>query len=276
MRYAFAPVRLATSAMATRFELVLGGAPAGTLRAAGEAAIDEIEQCHRRFTRFATDSLLCHIMRTAVRQPVRLDADTFALFADALCVHVASGGAFDISVGSDMDRRRGLVDGDRDARSRSDAVVLDAAAHTIRLTSRISLDLGAIAKGHALDLAVRVLRESGVPIALLHGGTSSVAAIGAPPGEPGWRVAVRAHAAPVILLRDRTLSVSVSSHQLVDGRTGGTVPPRRVAAVTGPTARLADAWSTALAVLGVRPVAMGSEWSAWFGRTPEHHGFHAA
>ena len=47
----------------------------------------------------------------------------------------------------------------------------------------MALDLGGVAKGHALDEAANVLQEHGVNCALIHGGTSSVVAIGNPPGE---------------------------------------------------------------------------------------------
>jgi len=53
------------------------------------------------------------------------------------------------------------------------------------------LDFGGIAKGWALDHAHGVLREYGVSCALLDAGTSSMVAIGAPPGKPGWTVQLR-------------------------------------------------------------------------------------
>jgi FAD:protein FMN transferase len=110
-----------------------------------------------------------------------------------------------------------------------------------------------------------VLRAHGVRSALLHGGTSSVAAIGAPPGSAGWRVALaRVPGAPQVVLRDSTLSVSWPAAQ--SGESGHIVDPRtgRVAGsvivgVVGASARLGDAWSTALAVLGNRPPAMPAE-----------------
>jgi thiamine biosynthesis lipoprotein len=265
----FSPVRLAVHAMGTRFEIVLGGQSAVRLRSAGEAALEEIVSCHRRFTRFSPDSLLSHIVRTAHDRPVRLDADTFALFEEALHVQRESGGAFSISM------------------SAAPAFSLDAAARTIQLTKpHAPLDLGAIAKGHALDLAARVLRESDVSCALLHGGTSSVLAIGAPPGTSGWMITV-AHEpdSPSIVLNDRALSVSspggcatdraaTGRAHIRDGRNAcepltdpaeesATLPPDRVVVVVGPNARGADAWSTAIAVLGARPATLGPEWFTW-------------
>ena len=264
-------MRLATAAMGTRFELALAGRSERQLRAIGEAALEEIEQCHRRLTRFEPDSLLSHIHRTAYAQPVRLDADTFALFQDALAVQHASGGAFDVAVGRSMDAW--LAGEQQRAASTGPAFTLDPSTFTIQLLRPdVGLDLGAIAKGHALDLAARVLRENDVTCALLHGGTSSVIAIGAPPDAEGWRVRLgRSERAHEILLRDRALSVSspaggdaAARGHIIDARTGTSVAPTGMVAVSGPGARLADAWSTALVILGDRPAELGEEWYTYF------------
>ncbi len=218
--------------MGTRFELVMPAGNFATTRAIGEAALAEIEDCHRRFSRFERSSLLSHIMRSAERGPVSVDRDTFDLFRDALSVHQDSDGAFDLTVPA-----RGM-----------DAIELDSAASTIRLTREIPLDLGGIAKGHALDLAAGVLREHGVSSAFVHGGTSSAFGIGAPPGAEGWRVELAGGGE--VTLRDSALSVSAvwegNPHPTIDPRTGEEVPGPRRAVVTGPSARLCDAWSTAI------------------------------
>lgn len=237
--------------MGTRFEVVLPGDDPGALRPAGEAALAEIEEWHRRLTRFAPDSQLSHIHRAAAEAPVAVDRDLYALFEDCAAVWRASTGAFDPSLGSGMD-----------------AVELDDAQSTIRFTRPgVTLDLGGIAKGHALDHAARVLREAGLTSALLHGGTSSVLAIGRPPGEPGWKIALAGSGNPptVVTLADQALGASsqFQRQHVQDPRTGE--PARghaRLAAVIGPSARLCDAWSTALLVLGGRPDSMPAEYEA--------------
>ena len=254
--------------MGTRFELALEDGTCRDLQSAGEAALEEIEEWHRRLSRFAPDSLLSHINRTAAEAPVRLDRETLVLFADALAVGRATAGAFDIDVGG-LVARHGLgwsaVRAPSRAHARAPRVAwqLDTESWTIRFTAPdVSLDLGAMGKGHALDCAAALLREHGVTRALLHGGTSSVVAIGAPAHLEGWRVAIGREAdAPVVTLRDAALSVSDSTGQAALGRRAHIVDPRsgelverpgRVA-VLGPSARLADAWTTALVVLGAVP-----------------------
>lgn len=227
--------------MGTRFELVLPGDDPEALRPAGEAALAEIEEWHRRLTRFEPDSQLHHILRAASDAPVAVDRDLYALFEDCRAVWRASGGAFDPTLGSGMA-----------------AVELDQTRSTVRFTRPgVTLDLGGIAKGHALDHAARVLREAGITSALLHGGTSSVVAIGHPPGEPGWDVVLADSGEPPrrMPLADQSLGVSSQARQdhVRNPRTGELARGLRFAAVTGPSARLCDAWSTALLVLGRRP-----------------------
>ncbi|MDP9144311.1 MAG: FAD:protein FMN transferase, partial [Actinomycetota bacterium] len=160
--------------MGTRFEVVLPAADPEALRPAGEAALAEIEEWHRRLTRFEPDSQLNHLHRAAVGAPMPVDRELYALLEECVAVWRASGGAFDCSRGTGMD-----------------AVELDPVGCTVQLARHgVTLDLGGIGKGHALDRAATVLREAGISSALVHGGTSSVIAIGAPPDQSAWKIAL--------------------------------------------------------------------------------------
>jgi thiamine biosynthesis lipoprotein ApbE len=107
-----------------------------------------------------------------------------------------------------------------------------------------------------------------VPSAFLHGGTSSAIGIGAPVGKSGWTVALESGPdARTAVLHNTAVSVSAAwqsnPHPTIDPRTGVAIPVPRRAAVIGPSARLADAWSTVLLVHGKRPDALGPEWDTW-------------
>ena len=278
-----AELRLATYAMGTRFELVIPGDESEQFRPAAEAAMEEIETAHRLFTPFEPDSWLNHLHRVAADRPVAVDADTFALFVDALAVWRASEGAFDPTVAPVLEAW-GFHPAHGPSRGRftswAGAILLDPATRTIGFGRKgLRLDFGGIAKGHALDLAARGLREHGVSAAFLHGGTSSAVGLGAPAGEAGWRVSLGPeHQAPVVVLHDSAVAVSgtlgrsaelggrVFSH-LIDPQAGRPLEGRgaRRAAVVGCSARLADAWSTALLVLGAVPPSFPDDWLAWLG-----------
>lgn len=250
-------MRFATAAMGTRFELALaddGRRPVSDLRAIGELVLREIEEWHQRLTRFEPDSWLAHVNRTAADSPARLDEDTMALFKDARDVWRGSGGAFDVTRGD------------------GDGLWLDEPSCTLRFgRPGIAIDLGAMGKGHALDCAAALLRANGITSALLQGGTSSGLAMGGAPGAGAWRIGLTPErgataAGEVLDLIDASFSMSDNASQphapdgrhIEDARATGDrrrpLPARRVV-VTGPSARLTDAWSTALVVLGAVPPA---------------------
>ena len=58
----------------------------------------------------------------------------------------------------------------------------------VKLRAGPWLDLGAIGKGYAVEKAADLLRELGVTSALIHGGTSTIYAIGRPPDQEAWKV----------------------------------------------------------------------------------------
>src|SRR5690606_17792048 len=293
----FAPLCLATSAMGTRFELVLCARDPRHARAAGELALEEIRQAHERLSAFAPASLVSAINRRAGDAWTTVDPDTFELLTLAAQVHSASAGAFDITLGPLMRAwgfRGGLPSGASPGAAAAAQVrdicgmrllALDGPSRRVALAAAgAQLDLGAIAKGHALDLAAAVLRDHGVHSALLHAGTSAALALGAPPGAAGWKIALADRGrrlGPVLTLRDQALSVSSPSGRVIevdgaprahvlDPRTGAPATGARYAAAVlpagegarespGDAGARADAWSTALLVCADRPPGAPSE-----------------
>jgi thiamine biosynthesis lipoprotein len=267
-------VRLAIHAMATRFELVLHGDDPVRLRAAGEQAFAAIERLERLLSFYRADSEITAVNRHGSERPVRLSREVFTLLRRCTGLAAETHGAFDVTIGPLMRAWRfvgehGALPPESDleiARARVGAHLLDFDEDlgTVRcLAPGVEVDLGAVGKGYAIDAAIEDLQESGVTSALLHGGTSSIHALGAPPGEDGWPVTWAG--APdgtqaVIRLRDRALSVSAPHgksfvHEgrhyghVLDPRTGVPVSGGS-ACVTGPRSYLCDALSTALLVRG--------------------------
>jgi thiamine biosynthesis lipoprotein len=261
--------------MGTRFELVLGHGEAARLRAIGEEALAEIARLDDQLSAYRPSSEVSWINARAADAPVVTEPGLFALLERCRTLSHATEGAFDITVGPLM-RAWGFVNGmgrlpDHDARRHTESRVgwkyleLDSTHRTVRFgRPGMRIDFGAIGKGYAVDAAIEILRSHGVSSALLHGGTSSVHALGRPDDDgPAWPIGWTSPAGVrrTFELRDEGLSVSavhgkafeaggqVFGH-VMDPRTGAPTLACRAAVVTGPRSLECDALSTALLVLG--------------------------
>lgn len=235
-------VRVAVAAMATRFEIVMAGTDSIRLRAAGEAALAEIEACDLAWNRFRPDSELSRVVRHAAQGGVNVSMDFMEILLQCVDGWRCTEGAFDVTAGS----APGVTMAD---------VVIDQVRQRVEFRRPgVQLDFGAIAKGVALDRAAALLREVGVTCAILHGGTSSVVAIGSPPRQSGFRVEVPGGA--VISLVDEALSVSridsptqsLDHSHIVDPKSQHPLSGAAGVSVIAPTGAHAETWSTALLV----------------------------
>jgi FAD:protein FMN transferase len=279
-------VAVARHAMATRFEIVLEGEDAMELRAAGEEALDEIERLENQLSLYRSCSEVANINACAADGGVRVETGLYRLLKHARELHELSAGTFDITI-APLVRCWGFMGGSGAipepaalARARSlsgmDKVLLNDVKRTIRFTTPgAMLDFGGIGKGYALDRAAEVLREAGIQSAFLHGGTSTVFALGRPAASDSWKVAVKFSdpdrtvesgnlpddLIAIIPLKDEGFSVSAiwgKSFQtsgrhyghVLDPRSGEPVSSALLSAVVLPSATDTDALSTALLVLG--------------------------
>ncbi|HEU4389934.1 MAG TPA: FAD:protein FMN transferase [Blastocatellia bacterium] len=269
------PITLSLNAMATRFELLLHGEDPVRLRAAGEEALAEIARLHRQLNFYDQSSEISFINRQAALAPVRVDPRLFRLLAECASLSGLTSGSFDVTVGPLVDLWRAAGDTGRlPADAEIHAVRQRVGMHLVELDEKeyavhfrhpgVEIDLGAYAKGYAIGRAVDLLREAGVASALLHGGTSSVYAIGGPPGQSAWRVALQeplgGQSDPACIdLNDAALSVSAVHGRsfVVDGKAyGHVIDPTRgepvtgalAAAAIGPSPAVCEALSTGLLV----------------------------
>jgi thiamine biosynthesis lipoprotein len=270
-------LRLARHAMATRFELVLPGENVPSLRAAGEEALEEISRLEDRLSLYRPSSEIAHINARAAEAPVRVSAEVFHLLAQALQLGEAMEGAFDVTIGP-LVRCWGFM-GDSGAFPAENEVEnarrlvglrkvhLDANEFTVSFEQPgMMIDLGAIGKGYAIDQAILRLREAGVENALLHGGTSTVFAMGSPGAGKDWIVAIPhpTNADEIlqsVALHDESLSLSAiwgrsfehgnkTYGHVIDPRSGQPVNHALMSAVVLKSATETDALSTALLTLG--------------------------
>lgn len=265
--------------MATTFEIVL---PFGTPRAneAADAALDEIDRLEQQLSVYRLSSEMSRINQLAPVQPVRAEDGLFQLLQRAGAIHKETGGAYDIASGA-LIKAWGFFKGPprvptapelEQARAGSGMthVQLDAAVQEIRYTvPGVEINLGSIGKGYALDRAAAVLREEfDICSAILHGGTSSVLALGAMPGQKdGWPISLhhpwqQEQSLGTLWLQDEGMGTSATTYRhlehegrklghLLDPRSGWPAEGTASASVVARSAALADALSTAFFVLGL-------------------------
>jgi thiamine biosynthesis lipoprotein len=279
-RKANSPVRYeaAHQAMGTIFSVIVYGTDSALLKEGVRRAFREIGRVNGEMSHYRPESELSAINREAGCQRVVVTSGLFKLLEDSLRYSEETGGAFDITIGPLM-KSWGFFRGwgrspsppelaDIMKRIGYRHVKLDSTTRTVGFDEPgIELDLGAIAKGYAVDRAVEILRAEGITQALVSSGTSSIYALGAPPGKQGWAISVchpRDRRKTACLLRLQNLSISVSGDyekffelegkiytHIVDPSRGMPVEDMLMTVVISPSATESDALSTSFFVAGI-------------------------
>jgi len=252
-------------------EIVPPGADGADCADAVERAFGWFAEVEARCSRFDPESELRRLApqtgRPVVVSPLLLQAVGFALK-----VAKASGGAFDPTVGRrqeargfDRNYRTGAahpsgIDPDPTASWRD--VRVNQSSSTITLRRPILLDLGAVAKGLAIDLA---LHELGAFAGAAVEAGGDLAVRGTAPGGGLWRIGIRHPRRPeatcaVLAVSDAAVCTSGDyerlaptpdgGNHLLDPRTGRSVEGVASCTVVAPNAVMADALGTAACVLG--------------------------
>lgn len=247
--------------------------------AVADLALGALFSLHRTdslMTNWTATSEVARINRTAGLGGTVVDPEVAAVLALADEVTTGSNGAFDVTV-EPLVRLWGFLGGSPhvpDAQALADAHRLvgwsrasfDRADGRLTLPEHgMSVDLGGIAKGYGVDVVASVLRRAGVTDALVDL-TGNMAALGNAPGRDGWVIGIRdpqdrGPYLATIRLQERCISTSGDYVQFVseggrrfghilDPRTGWPAHGLSSATVVSDRAAAADAWSTALFVLG--------------------------
>jgi thiamine biosynthesis lipoprotein len=246
------------------------------IRVVGRDAPDLV---HRAFEWFRRIERVCsrfddasEVRQLAARpnEPVAVSDVLFETTRFALALAAETDGAFDPTVGRQLERRgfdRNYRTGVRvstiavdDAPATWRDVHVDDDARTLTLDRPLLLDLGAVAKGFAIDMAARELRET-ANFAIDAGGDLYLAGHnehGAP-----WRVGIRHPRDPAATVAELEVSNAAvctsgdylrrnpaGGHHLIDPRTGDAARDIVSATVTAPLAMVADGLATAAFVLG--------------------------
>lgn len=265
-------------AMATNFVVILPREDAEQVEVAVNA-LDQLDAIESKLTVYQPDSEISLLNRLGYQRPVPVSWSTFRLLERAMLWSRRTKGAFDITAGPLVEawgftHRQGRKPSKEEIESSKlrvgyQKIVLDPASLTVGFTEpNMSINLGAIGKGFALDRLGGQLREAGVCDFLIHGGHSSVIAAGdqKPGSDQGWPVGI-AHPTKSgyrlagIWLKNQALGTSGSGKQffhhrgrryghVIDPRSGYPAGDLQSITTLAETATDADACATGLFVAG--------------------------
>lgn len=263
--------------LGTAVEIAALGPDRTALEAAVNAAFAEIKRLEAMLSVQRPDSELNTVNRSAGGPPVPVSAELFEVVRRSLEVSKESDGAFDPTVGAlrgvwsfDPDDPRAATDAELAARLPLvswKGVILDREHRAVGLAKPgMSLDLGGIAKGYIVDRALARLREAGVTQALVNAG-GDLYALGAR-GDRPWSIGLqdprdRGRLIARLSVKDLALATSgdyerffimngVRYSHVLDPHTGRPARGCRSVTVAAPAAWQADAYATAVFVLGPR------------------------
>lgn len=251
------------------------GADPARVQSAISAAFAEVRRADALMSIHRVDSELSRINSLAATQAVQASPELFDVLQLAQDVAAKTEGSFDVTIrpladlwGFIWKEHRLPTEQELEAvlpRVNFRLVELETGNRTVRFRQvGVSIDLGGIGKGVAVDMAITKLRELGITNAMVKAG-GDLRVMGVPPGEDFWTVQLedpRKQGSRVsIPLRDAALSTSGNyenffevagrrySH-ILDPRTG--LPVQGIAACTviAPTCVESDAWATACFVYG--------------------------
>ncbi len=261
--------------MGTRWSTLFWAKPGfdvARIRSGLQAAVDEVDA---QMSIWKTDSALMRLNRAPVGGEMPIPAMLEQVLRLGVAIGKASGGAFDMGVGDAVSAwgfgpgsaSQDSIRAAMSARRVSAAEALEFGQGTVAKRTAIALDLNAIAKGFGVDRLAETLLALGVRDGLV-GIDGEMRAMGHRPDGKPWTVAVEKpdpdRRAPhsVLALTDCAVATSGDYRHFISvrgRRLSHTMDPKRGAplleppasvTVIAPSCALADAWATALMVLG--------------------------
>jgi thiamine biosynthesis lipoprotein len=234
--------RFCHKAMATTFEIFIVHSDTRYARQAACAGFDELDRLEAELSRFIENSDICRLNNLAAGRSLRVGPAVFECLQLCDRMYAQTNGTFDVTLGSASSGCR---------------LKLDKAQYTVQQPAKaVKIDLGGIGKGYAVDKMAELLGDWSIDTALIHGGYSSVLALGAPPETKGWPITLSSpgnhkQVLAKLHLQDRAISGSglQDGRHIIDPRTAQPVEDKRAAWACAPDAATTDALSTAFMVM---------------------------
>jgi thiamine biosynthesis lipoprotein len=252
--------------------------PAARVRKAYEDAIAEIKRVETLMTTWKPDSEVSKINAAAGKSAVAVSDEVFDIVKESVHASQISEGTFDITFHTLHGLWKFDEDLDPHPPKESDIkarlpfvgwknIVLDDAKKTVMLSKdKTQIGLGGIAKGYAVDRAVKVLEAAGITSFFVQAG-GDLFARGKKPDGSQWTAGIRDprgdenkyfarlpisdHAFSTAGDYERSYVVGGKRyHHIIDPRTGSPATASRSVTIWAPTALLADEIDDAVFILG--------------------------
>ncbi len=241
-------------------------------RKAGAIVFSEASRIEQLLSKYIESSEISRLNRTG---KLKVSPDTFYIIKKSKEFWQLSNGAFDITVAPivalwGFSNQEYLVPSDKEIKSvlkliGSDKIILHEKNYVVEFKlPGMRIDLGGIAKGFALDCAVKKLKENNINSCLINAG-GQVYALGEKFGTP-WKIAIKNPREPEISgtleLKNKSASTSGDYEQfffkagrrychIINPKTGYPADSRLVSVtVIMDEGLTADALSTAIFILG--------------------------
>jgi thiamine biosynthesis lipoprotein len=252
--------------LGTFVEIATTGRADVDVHAAIDAAFAAIAEVHALMSFHEHSSDVTRLNRESATRPVAVNTATYAVVEAAIALHHRSKGAFDVAVAPALQALGLLPCAVGEGRSKSCEGATTAAIELLpeqRIRfwhPGLTIDLGGIAKGFAVDRAITVLRECGMAAGLVNAG-GDLAAFGPAesvhirnPRDPSrsiLRLAVEnaalASSAPRF---DPVRSAQALAMAVIDPATRAPAAACVAATVRAPTCMIADALTKVVMIAG--------------------------
>jgi len=242
---------------------------------AADCAFKELQRIEKMFSSQDKSGEIYKLNQSEELKFFKTTPEVIFLLEESRKISDMSQGAFDVSVGPLVELWKGKLKKDEipsEAEIQKKLslvnyknIEIDSRRNRIRLKKKgIKIDLGAIAKGYAIDRAVKILKENGIENSLVEAG-GDLFASGKGKNKKNWRIGVRNPRGSDLIFEFKCANQGVATsgdyerfkilnkkrfHHLIDPRTG--LSESKVASVTiiAPDAMEADALATAVFILG--------------------------
>jgi thiamine biosynthesis lipoprotein len=234
--------------LGTLVEIRAGG-PESRVNDGIAAAFAAIERVQRLMSFHDAGSDVSRINAAPVGREVAVDRETYCVLRHALDLRERSDGAFDITIAPSL-VAAGFLPYPRFAAAQVDSARFSdlelLPARAVRWRKKGWIDLGGIAKGYAVDVAVAALRSQGMTHGLVNAGGDLRGF-----GERPWPIQIRAPEQPTMLLNAGSLcdaAIATSAGYFRSARAGSTM----VAPIVDPAHRRCVLWNASISVVASR------------------------